>query len=244
MRRRLTGQRGMSLVEATIILMVLSLLTAMFAPSLGDYVNDAKDVKVKEDLEEIGLAIERTVRDTGQPFLEIVAATGTTKANRVDVLTTDGNAATLAAGTTATLIPASTATTVGLTWNEATNTSTCTIQFITNATVAYPQAALVTSFGVGGPRLGIGWRGAYLDQCGPDPWGTKYYANTIFLGVASDSAAGSGEGAKSGGWSFDTIVLSAGRNTVIDTKIDAADANHGTTLVGDDVAYVVQGATR
>ncbi len=234
----------MSLVEATIILMVLSLLTAVVAPSIGDYVNDAKDVKAKEDVQAIGTAIQRTVRDTGAPFLEKVAATGNTMANRADVLTTDGNAATLAAGTTATLIPASTATTVGLTWNEATNTSTCTIQFITNATVAYPQAALVTSFGVGGPRLGIGWRGAYLDQCGPDPWGTKYYANTIFLGVANDSVAGSGEGAKSGGWSFDTIVLSAGRNTVIDTKIDAADANHGTTLVGDDFAFVVQGATR
>ena len=56
--RNYTSERGMSLIEATIILMVLAILTSVLAPSVGDYVNDARQTKVKEDIEalEIGRA--------------------------------------------------------------------------------------------------------------------------------------------------------------------------------------------
>jgi type II secretory pathway pseudopilin PulG len=62
------SERGMSLVEATIILMVLAILTSVLAPSIGDYVNDARQVKAKEDLEVLGLSVARLVRDMGMPF--------------------------------------------------------------------------------------------------------------------------------------------------------------------------------
>ena len=52
--RSWNSERGMSLVEATIILMVLAILTSVLAPSIGDYVNDARQVKAKEDLEALG----------------------------------------------------------------------------------------------------------------------------------------------------------------------------------------------
>src|SRR5687767_7383196 len=49
--RKWNAEKGMSLVEATIILMVLAILTAVIAPSAGDYVNDARQTKAKEDVE-------------------------------------------------------------------------------------------------------------------------------------------------------------------------------------------------
>src|SRR5689334_9700995 len=69
--RKWNTERGMSLVEATIILMVLSILTAVIAPSVGDYIEDARHTKAKEDVEAIGGGILRTVRDSGLPCLVI-----------------------------------------------------------------------------------------------------------------------------------------------------------------------------
>src|SRR5687767_8655862 len=69
MKGRLRSDAGMSLVEATIILMVLAILTAVIAPSAGDYVSDARATKAKEDVEAIGMAIIRTTRDTGLPCI-------------------------------------------------------------------------------------------------------------------------------------------------------------------------------
>ena len=66
--RSWNSERGMSLVEATIILMVLAILTSVLAPSIGDYVNDARQTKAKEDLEALGTSVARLVRDTGLPF--------------------------------------------------------------------------------------------------------------------------------------------------------------------------------
>jgi hypothetical protein len=76
-----------------------------------------------------------------------------------------------------------------------------------------------------------------------DPWGTAYEANTIFAGVATDATSGTGEGALSGGWGYDMLVVSAGRNRNIQTPFASASSG-GATAVGDDVIYVIQGTTR
>ena len=40
--RKFKGQKGLSLVEVTIMLLVLMLLTSVLAPSIFDFVNDAR----------------------------------------------------------------------------------------------------------------------------------------------------------------------------------------------------------
>jgi type II secretory pathway pseudopilin PulG len=79
------SQRGMSLVEATIVLMTLMLLTSVLAPSLYDFIADARLVKVKEDCEAIGVSVVRLVGDVG-PCLKLDAARDCTGENRVHVL--------------------------------------------------------------------------------------------------------------------------------------------------------------
>jgi hypothetical protein len=107
---------------------------------------------------------------------------------------------------------------------------------VTNA-AGYTTASFSSG---GGPRSGIGWRGVYLN--GPmdvDPWGYAYQANTVFLATANDAVAGTGEGQRSGGWSSEVMVISAGSNGVIQTAFGGV----ATAASGDDIVYALQGTT-
>ena len=93
----------------------------------------------------------------------------------------------------------------------------------------------------GGYRAGNGWRGPYLGgPIGLDPWSHAYQVNTVFLAVASDAAAGTGEGQRGGGWTSNVMVVSAGAVRTIRTPFGGAQVGP----VGDDVVYIVQGGTR
>ena len=241
MRHKITNEHGMSLVEATIILMVLATLTAVISPSISDYVNDAKSVKAKEDVEVIGGAIVRVIRDTGYPCLQLAGTTGCTLLNRVDVLVSGGNTPTV---TGADFVGTATTITGGVTvnWrgaaNQSTQFDTMDSQFVTN-TPAYTGPDYTAG---GGPRGSLGWRGSYLP--GPisgDPWGFMYQASTAFLAIANNGGtAGTGEGAKGGGWKSDVIVVSGGQNGILQTPY----GSFGGSAVGDDVVFVVRGSTR
>jgi type II secretory pathway pseudopilin PulG len=244
--RKWNSERGMSLVEATIILMVLGLLTAVLSPSMGDYVNDARDVKVKEDVEAIGLSIMRAVRDSRSPFLQVAyaaGAAGLTEANRADLIVGEGATPGVAAGI-ADFASGNIQASIG--WDDAVGTPVTVDMMadhlITNVP-AYPVPTQA-SFGVGGPQFGTGWRGAYISAIGADPWGNRYAANTAFLGVAADSNV-AGEGSGTGGWTYDVIVLSAGRDSTIQTPFEGSpNGGSGAGSVNDDVFYTVTGTSR
>lgn len=263
MKRTLKAETGMSLVEATIILMVLAVLTSVIAPSVGDYVEEARATKAKEDVEVIGTGILRLLRDTGLPCLSSegsapTIADGCTMANRVDALLSSGAAPNVTAG--AVVLPSNTH---GNTGNASNNwpgstsgngvdtnpgggddtnvginlTASVDDHLVTN-TAGYTGVSFT---GGGTPAKATGWRGAYLTGAvGADPWGFRYSANTIFLTVASDSATGTGNGQLSGGWSSDVVVVSAGSNGAIDTSF----MSNGATAGSDDIIYVVSGSTR
>ncbi len=254
MSRRLTGQRGMSLVEATIILLVLMILTSVLAPSIYDFVNDAQDVKVKEDCEAIGSSIVRFVRDNG-PCFRIVPSTGCTKTNHVNVLRSAAGSLSVAV-TPATLTFASgnatTASwfTTALTPAQSGVLDDHLVRNNPSGTTFYPVPTQA-NFNLPGPRFGLGWRGAYLAPgIGPDPWGGYYQVNTEFLtpvnnpgGIATDEGFS--------GWNYDTICISPGRNQTLETAFNldisppAVTLGYGgTQQVGDDFIYVIAGSSR
>ena len=250
MKSRLTSNAGMSLVEATIILMVLAILTAVLAPSAGDYVNDARSTKAKEDVEAIGMAIVRTVRDTGIPCLTKDAApvaSACTIANRRELLTSSTAVSSNEPGVTAAAFdpPDGTSSSdAGQNWAGGTSEvdpgyrDLMDNQFVSNSLTLDDYTGADFTAG-GGPRAGLGWRGAYISgPIGLDPWGFAYQASTLFMIAASDATAVSGEGV--GGWTSDVVVISAGQNGSIATPFGAL----ATSATGDDVVYVVRGATR
>jgi hypothetical protein len=239
----------MSLIEATIILMILFLLTAVMSPAVGDYIEDARHTKGKEDVEAIGLSIVRLQRDVGT-CLKILAANPCDESNRVDILRSSGPDVVAAdLGTAAADFADPDVTPNPINWDDdqvANVGDTMESQFVLNTTPQYPTPAdsAPTGYTLSGPQHGLGWRGAYMTApIGTDPWGKVYLANTVFLVVASDSTDGTAEGDRRGGWSHDTFVISAGPNNSFDTPF-GGNANHGTTVGGDDLIYIVRGDTR
>jgi type II secretory pathway pseudopilin PulG len=249
----LKGQRGLSLIEVTIMLLVLMLLTGVLAPSIMDYVKDAQWVKVKEDCEAIAVSVVRLTRDVG-PCLTASAAGGCSKGNRIDVLVGDGAAAVSVAG------PAYSSGNIDTSnWDTAGpgNLDTMENQFVRNGP-GYSVPSAQPGFPVG-PQFGLGWRGAYLSPpIGPDPWGHRYYVNTGFLATAVNASSSSYqgvlhslvpqppppgpicEGCSYGIWTRDVFCLSAGPDGIIHTPF-AAD---GVFRSGDDFVTVIQGSSR
>jgi type II secretory pathway pseudopilin PulG len=254
--RKWNSERGMSLVEATIILMVLALLTASVAPSVADYVSDARQVKAKEDVEAIGTGVLRLVRDTGSRCLRLAGTTDCTVANRVDLLISGGNDPRANTSVDVTLPDAEAATDATVNWlpdaSAPTQQDTVDDQLIENDNGTPYTAAGFT--GGGGPKMKLGWRGAYIN--GPvsgDPWGYKYQANTIFLTVATNATDTAmvpnqaQEGLKQAGWQRNVLVVSSGANGFVETEFggDAAGAGGvGVSAGGDDIIYVIRGSTR
>ena len=75
--------------------------------------------------------------------------------------------------------------------------------------------------GPAGQRTWGGWRGPYVDgPVGADPWGHRFAVNVRWLTVAT---------------SFDTVVLSAGPDGVIDTRF----GRDGLTAATDDLLTLV-----
>ncbi len=195
MRTRLTSRRGLSLVEVTIMLFVLMLLTGVLAPSIMDFVRDAQWVKVKEDCEAIGVSVARLARDVG-PCLKFNGTGPCTKTNRVDVLYSDGPDVTPAdmSGDATADFYGGAATATELNWHkDDSRGDSMEHQLVDNGGGPnYPSPGDLGNDQAPGPSFGLGWRGAYLSPpIGPDPWGHRYLVNTVFLAMATDAGTSS-----------------------------------------------------
>jgi type II secretory pathway pseudopilin PulG len=236
------GERGLSLVEVTIILATLAALTAALAPAVGSYVNSAQQAAAKKDVETIGAAIAQLLNDTGEGWLlrdgngaAATSAPSHASANRVDLLVSGGTIPTLGVSRS----------TAGTDWTAAIDhgaTQALANHLVLNtpsnlAANAYRSAAnmsVTTAFDPDGGALfnaPHAWRGAYLPgPIGPDPWGTRYAVNVEFLARAPGAGAGSVN---------DVVVLSAGDDGRVDTRFDL----DGVTSA-NDVFYVLSGGAR
>jgi len=244
MEGKRNGERGMSLVEVTIILMVLAFLTAVIAPAVGDYVNDSKQVKAKEDVEAIGTGLVRMLRDAGAPFPlrdpSAVLADRYKIANRVDLLVGPGVIPSIDTTAHPNFAPGSTEVTSSgsLNWNTATSVGGVELlaeHLVSNlAAYGHPAQTAAALAGSGGPQFGFGWRGAYLSGLSADPWGNRYAVNSVFFQVGSDSTVNDKV------WTNDVAVLSAGANLTVDSTLGQSAFTAGL----DDIVFVIQGSSR
>jgi type II secretory pathway pseudopilin PulG len=242
-----SSQRGVSLVEAAIILLVFATLTAIIAPAAGGYIRDAQQTSAKADVDRIAVALSKMLTDVGEAwFVRNGARTGSATdhgapahgaGTRVDLMVSTG----------ATPVLAATARPAGTDWDDAVNHAA--IQQIENylllnmpsniAANAYRTSASVDGAGTFDPDDGrtfnadFAWRGAYLaGPIGPDPWGSRYAANVEFL-ARTLGTTGSGS-------PMDVVVLSAGADARINTQFEV----DGTTAGTDDIIALVSGGTR
>jgi type II secretory pathway pseudopilin PulG len=247
-------QSGMSLVEATIILGVLAVLSAIAAPAIDGFLADARATRVREDEKVIASAMGRFFADTGESWFLISGNNGGTppdlvaplhgSANLVKMLVGDGD------------IPAKSVVRTGSAtpdWDSVRDEGgTNLVQSLAehlmrnapsnDAARNYRTAANMTSTTsrTFDPATGatynapFAWRGPYLaSPIDPDPWGHRYAVNVEFLAHLSGSAA-------PGGNSNDVFIISAGPDGETDTRYDV----DGVVPGDDDVIMVVQGGSR
>ena len=156
MRTPLTSQRGLSLAEVTIMLMVLSVLSGVMSPVIGDYVNDARHVKAAEDVQVLAVTFSRFVFDAR------LTEPNDRDWQHFDVLVGAGSAPALGPGGEAAWLGAPGQPRVGLLEDH----------LMTNS------AGYDTSSSSPVALWSRGWRGPYLNPgIGPDPWGHRYAIN-------------------------------------------------------------------
>lgn len=250
-----TMDRGVSLVEASILLSVVSLLAAIMAPAVGSYLDTSRQIRAREDVQAIAEAIQSFISDNGEgQFLQdAMNGAGATvpptrpDANRVNLLVGDGDVPVLAGAIAAETF-----------WTQAVNGTTVDTfsnHLIENVPgeaagnryrnpndifIAAPGGnnidfARSSSSGLNAPYA---WRGAYLrGPVDPDPWGNRYAANVAFF----DPSATAVVAGITAGFAFadyprlDVFVLSAGPDEEIDTR----SAQDGAVPGDDDFIYVV-----
>jgi len=188
---------GFSVVEMTTVLTTLSILGAVAAPVVGEYVNDARMIRAQQDTRVVAAAVSRMTADVmGHETRDGGWAT-------FNLLVGPGAIPEVASG-------------AGQEWA---------------ASVGALQAApLEDQLMLNGPGYPTntrtqtnpirGWHGPYLEAgVGADPWGHRYAVNVKFLNSGS----------------FDTFVVSAGPNGIIETPYQA----DGTIARGVDIVVIM-----
>jgi type II secretory pathway pseudopilin PulG len=162
MKRMTAGDTGLSLMELTVMLSVLSVLTATMAPSVVDYVGDARRVKASGDVQVVAVGVAQFLLDgndtaaggAGWRECSLLVGAGATPGSRVG-----------AEGWTSPLEPG----------------GACAIDdhLVTNR----PGYAAMSN--ATGSWLRQGWSGPYVGSVGPDPWGHRYAVNSRHLADGS-----------------------------------------------------------
>jgi type II secretory pathway pseudopilin PulG len=153
MRTRHFSNGGFSLAEVTIMLMVLSVMSAVISPAIGDYVTDARHVKAAGDVQVLAVSFSRFAFDARD------VVPGHREWQQYDVLVGQGQAPELGQGGEAAWVGDVGQPAVGRLDDH----------LMTNV------AGYETSTGQGAALWVRGWRGPYLAAgIGPDPRGHRY----------------------------------------------------------------------
>lgn len=252
------NERGVTLVEATVVLSVAAVLASILAPSVGSYLDQARQSRAREDVRVIGDAINTFIDDTGEHmFLRNGSDGGLDRnpptradAQRVELLISDGD------------VPSLGNSVLGETYWTQTIASGLWVDTFSNHLIEnnpgetlakrYRNPTDITVAAIGNIDFARGessgfnaphaWRGAYLR--GPvetDPWGNRYAVNVAFLDPRLDAAPVAVNGVITAGFGtatyprLDVFAISAGPDEEIDTK----SAQDGAVAGDDDFIYVV-----
>jgi hypothetical protein len=159
-----------TLIEASIMLMVTAILIAAMAPLGSRTLDTARLTRAQQDIDAIAAAINNMMVECCSAF-DPFTTTGASGGATVQMLVGDGD----------------TPRQIGLTgaaeWDDPVGTSPTVVDFL--------ERHLVTNTPIGGGSYATGspgWRGAYLNgPVDPDPWGNRYAVNVLYLRTAPTS---------------------------------------------------------
>ena len=167
---RASAERGVTLVEVAILVVVTLSIMGALAPTMSAVILRAETTAATTAMSNIDTQINAILSDMSYTYLNYDGVQNS--AQRVNLIVSDGD------------IPSAVSGTGSATWQGAVNGTT--IDFIErhlvtnnpggNAGNAYPS-----------PTAGAAWHGAYLDNpIDPDPWGNRYMVNVEYLGPSNN----------------------------------------------------------
>lgn len=189
---------GFTVIEIVVVLAVVAAMSAILVPMVSSYVEDGRRQRARGDLRAIGEAMNTVHRDLG-----------------VFPVFRDGSKRALVADSTYAVLegPGNTPT-LNSSWQNNYDSGNQVVGALSNQLVQN---------GPGYPSQGrFSWRGPYIDDLAPDPWGRSYLVNAENL-MPNQSESG--------------YVLSAGPNGQVETDFEIDRMSASTTPGGDDLLY-------
>ena len=168
----LLDERGLTLLELTLILAVSIAMFGALMPSLSSTLSHAQAVRAQTDETNIALALNNALTDTGNARFTFDGSNAA--GSIVNLLVSDGDTPRELAG-------------VGsANWQTAVNNATGLADFLERHLVTNnPRGNAANDYPVAGANH---WKGAYLNApIDPDPWGNRYMVNSASLGTANST---------------------------------------------------------
>ena len=212
-RSRAPGQRcrWLTLVEMTIILSVIAILTAVLVPTVMSHITQARILRARQDVRTLSDAIARFYQDTGFVPNTTDSVNGLTGTNEVDLLVSAGRAPALPDNSAEMRV-----------WAQG--KADFFGNHLVNNVPGYALKSRMDPLGLNGPYL------ASTPEA--DPWGNRYMVNIVHLnpspGVVDDAGA----------IKRAVFVVSAGPDGVIDTSFDQPVTD--VSIEGDDIVHRMQ----
>jgi len=200
----------LTLVEMTIILSVIAILTAVLVPTVMSHITQSRILRARQDVRTLAEAITRFYQDTGFVPQTTDSTDGGPGDNEIDMLVTAGEIPALPSN------PA-----------EVSQWATGTTDFFSNHLVNN-----VPGYALKAGQDDLGWNGPYLATLPQaDPWGNRYMVNIVYLdtspGVVEDGKVKSA-----------VFVASAGPNGIVELTFDQPVTD--VTVTGDDIVHRIQ----
>jgi type II secretory pathway pseudopilin PulG len=229
---RLASERGLSLVEVTIMLVILLILAGTLVPVMSDSINSARSARARNDLSQLAVALVNFQRDVGPVVLDGTALrqlqTRTSFVRPVRVLVSEGQMPVIADR-----VPTETVNALLLAPGMVTNAS-AVAPWTSSEGIDLIDAHLRINgrnYGESANGPGSGWNGPYITKAVPsDPWGHAYLINTGFLRGLPPAVSACQRCA--------VFVISAGSNGVLETPFQQPISN--AHVFGDDLAARIQ----
>ena len=181
-----------------VVLAIIAILAAIITPMISSYIDRARVNGARNDVRNIAAAIISFNGDTRVWPIYKTSSDAASNGDVFDVLVTEGDTAVLASG-------------ISLSWTTLGSSGDL------GAIVNENSLGLTTS----GRRA---YNGAYMNEIAEDPWGTKYYFNSVHLKPGASSAS---------------FVLSAGPDKTIDTEFTQTSSG-AFTVCNDDIVQRIR----
>ena len=197
--------RGFTLIEMVVVLAVVAILAAILTPTIAKNINDAKIARANNEAQVVASAMGSFFKDVGRWPTKQNARSA---ADYYHFLYGDGNDM----GGASAWVSDNTRDTFAN--HLARNTPGGT----TNANRIYPTTGELR------------WRGPYITEVTPDPWGSQYSCNIRSLWDSANNYKG-----------YAVYVLSAGEDRTADTgDTQTITATTAPALGNDDIGFRMQ----